>query len=84
MNSQVIVMGADVTHLDTDQQCSGNPSIAAVVDNVDPKAAQYLKFNQTTGSTLTGKPLRIIFYRDEISEGQLCKVFLFIFNLFIF
>ena len=42
MNSQVIVMGADVTHPGADQQDSGKPSIAAVVASVDPKAAQYI------------------------------------------
>ena len=102
MNSQVIVMGADVTHPGADQQDSGKPSIAAVVASVDPKAAQYiceiriqkskqeyiedmenmvynllLKFNKTTGSTSTGKPQRIIFYRDGVSEGQFAKVIFF-------
>ncbi|GFY98311.1 Stabilizer of iron transporter SufD / Polynucleotidyl transferase [Actinidia rufa] len=69
-----IIFGADVTHPESGEDCS--PSIAAVVASQDwPEVTKelLLSFQKATGR----KPLRIIFYRDGVSDGQFYQVLLY-------
>ncbi|KAH7487636.1 Protein argonaute-2 [Phytophthora ramorum] len=63
--SRTIIFGADVTHPSPMDRT--RPSIAAVTASMDPNFIQLMKqFYRST----RGKPDRIVFYRDGVSEGQ--------------
>ncbi|TPX51160.1 hypothetical protein SeMB42_g01966 [Synchytrium endobioticum] len=91
ISEPTIIIGADVTHANPDEQARGKPSVIALAGSIDSKMGKYTAklatvppeqvpgklsemiadlvkyFYATVGRV---KPVRLIYYRDGVSEGQ--------------